>query len=98
MLECAFDDNNQINIQPISICYSKINNIPMGIYLRRSIAWVGDTSMVVAMANFLRSGRITVDIIFHEIMSANYFDNRKELAAYCERQILNGLNQNIKVN
>ncbi len=98
MLECAFDDNNQINIQPISICYSKLNNIPMGIYLRRNIAWVGDTSMVEAMANFLRSGRITVDIIFHEIMNVNNFENRKDLALHCETQILSGINQNIKVN
>ena len=98
MLECAFDNNNEINIQPISICYSKLNNIPMGIYLRRNIAWVGDTSMVAAMANFLRSGRITVDIIFHDLMSVNNFKNRKELAAHCEKQILSGLNQSIKVN
>ena len=98
MLECAFDKNNEINIQPISICYSKLNNIPMGIYLRRNIAWVGDTSMVAAMANFLRSGRITVDIIFHDLMSVNNFKNRKELAAHCEKQILSGLNQSIKVN
>ena len=98
MLECAFDKNNKINIQPISICYSKLNNIPMGIYLRRNIAWVGDTSMVAAMANFLRSGRITVDIIFHDLMSVNSFKNRKELAAHCEKQILSGLNQSIKVN
>ena len=98
MLECAFDNNNEINIQPISICYSKLNNVPMGIYLRRNIAWVGDTSMVAAMANFLRSGRITVDIIFHDLMSVNNFKNRKELAAHCEKQILSGLNQSIKVN
>ena len=98
MLECAFDDNNKIKIQPISICYSKLNNIPMGIYLRRNIAWVGDTSMVAAMANFLRSGKITVDIIFHEIMNINNFENRKELAVYCEKKILNGINQKIKVN
>ena len=98
MLECAFDNNNEINIQPISICYSKLNNIPMGIYLRRNIAWVGDTSMVAAMANFLRSGRITVDIIFHDLKSVNDFKNRKELAAHCEKQILSGLNQSIKVN
>ena len=98
MLECAFDNNNEINIQPISICYSKLNNVPMGIYLRRNIAWVGDTSMVAAMANFLRSGRITVDIIFHDLMSVNSFKNRKELAAHCEKQILSGLNQSIKVN
>ncbi len=98
MLECAFDNNNEINIQPISICYSKLNDIPMGIYLRRNIAWVGDTSMVATMANFLRSGRITVDIIFHDLMSVNSFKNRKELAAHCEKQILSGLNQSIKVN
>ena len=98
MLECAFDNDNEINIQPISICYSKLNNMPMGIYLRRNIAWVGDTSMVAAMANFLRSGRITVDIIFHDLMSVNNFKNRKELAAHCEKQILSGLNQSIKVN
>jgi len=98
MLECAFDESNQINIQPISICYSKLNNIPMGIYLRRNIAWVGDTSMVAAMANFLRSGRITVDIIFHELMSINNFKNRKELASYCENQILSGLNKTLKIN
>ena len=98
MLECAFDKNNEINIQPISICYSKLNNVPMGIYLRRNIAWVGDTSMVAAMANFLRSGRITVDIIFHDLMSVNNFKNRKELAAHCEKQRLSGLNQSIKVN
>ena len=96
MLECAFDDSQQINIQPISICYSKLNNIPMGIYLRRNIAWVGDIPMVAAMANFLRSGRITVDVIFHELMSTNNFKNRKELATHCENQILSGLNQTLK--
>ena len=45
----------------------------MGIYLRRNIAWVGDTSMVAAIANFLTSGRITVDIVFHELMNINKF-------------------------
>jgi len=54
--------------------------------------------MVAAMANFLRSGRITVDIIFHEIMNINNFENRKDLAQYCEKQIITGLNQMIKVN
>ena len=70
----------------------------MGIYLRRNIAWVGDTSMVAAMANFLKSGKITVDIIFHELVSIKNFENRKELAIYCEKQILTGLNQTIKIN
>ena len=70
----------------------------MGIYLRRNIAWVGDTSMVAAMANFLRSGRITVDIVFHDLLNVSRFKNRKDLATYCESRILSGLNQKIKVN
>ena len=98
MLECVFGNEKQISIQPISICYSKLNNIPMGIYLRRNIAWVGDTSMLEAMANFLKSGSITVDIIFHQLLTTDNFKNRKELAAYCEKQILGGINQKLKIN
>ena len=98
MLECVFSNEKNINIQPISICYSMQNNIPMGIYLRREIAWVGDTSMVNAMANFLKNGSITVELIFHNMTSAISFDNRKELAAYCEKKILTGLNQKLKIN
>tara|TARA_B000000557_G_C20786633_1_gene448993 strand:- start:523 stop:1299 length:777 start_codon:yes stop_codon:yes gene_type:complete len=98
MLECVFNNQRETCVQPISICYSMQNNIPMGIYLRRNIAWVGDTSMVSAMANFLCSGRITVDIIFHNLVSTNEFKNRKELASYCEKKILNGLNQKLKIN
>ena len=98
MLECVFDKEKQISIQPISICYSKLNNIPMGIYLRRNIAWVGDTSMVEAMVNFLKSGSITVEIIFHQLLTTANFENRKELAAYCEKEILGGINQKLKIN
>ena len=50
------------------------------------------------MANFLRSGRITVDIVFHDLLNVSRFKNRKDLATYCESRILSGLNQKIKVN
>ena len=97
MLECVFGKNEIVCIQPISICYSKINNLPMGIYSRRNIAWVGDTPMVSAMANFLKSGRITVDIIFHNLMTTDKFRDRKELATHCEKEILKGINNSIKI-
>lgn len=96
MLECAFDNDHTIYIQPISICYSKKNNLPMGLYLRRYIAWVGDTSMVAAMVNFLGSGPITVDLVFHGILDNKNFNNRKDLTLLCENLILNGLNQKLK--
>ena len=70
----------------------------MGLYMRRNIAWVGDTSMVSAMTNFLATGPITVDLVFHNLMAINYFKNRKDLANYCEVKILDGLNSKLKIS
>ena len=69
----------------------------MGIYSRRFIAWVGETSMVSSMKEFLSSGSITVNLIFHAKVSMNQFDNRKVLSSFCEKQILIGLNKTIKI-
>ena len=98
MLECVFDEKKIINVQPISICYSKRNNLPMGLFLRRDIAWVGDTSMLSAMANFLTSGPITVELVFHNLLEIKNFNNRKVLASFCEGVILDGINQRLKIN
>ena len=97
LFECINSSESLINVQPISICYARKNNIPMGIYSRRFIAWVGETSMVSSMKEFLSSGSITVNLIFHPKVSMNQFDNRKELSSFCEKQILIGLNKTIKI-
>ena len=69
----------------------------MGLFLRRNIAWVGDTPMVEAMANLLSSGPITVDLVFHRVLDIRKFNNRKDLTLFCEEQILQGLNKKIKI-
>ena len=97
LFECINSSESLINVQPISICYVSKNNIPMGIYSRRFIAWVGETSMVSSMKEFLSSGSITVNLIFHPKVSMNQFDNRKLLSSFCEEQILIGLNKTIKI-
>ena len=97
LFECINSSDKLINVQPISICYVRKNNLPMGIYSRRFIAWVGETSMVSSMKEFLSSGSITVSLIFHPEVSMSRFDNRKELTSFCEEQILIGLNKTIKI-
>ena len=97
LFECLNSSESQINVQPISICYVSKNNIPMGIYSRRFIAWVGETSMVGSMKEFLMSGSITVHLIFHPKVSKNLFNNRKDISSFCEEQILIGLNKTIKI-
>ena len=97
LFECINSSKSLINVQPISICYVRKNNLPMGIYSRRFIAWLGETSMVGSMKEFLSSGSITVNLIFHPKVSMKQFDNRKELSSFCEEQILIGLNKIIKI-
>ena len=97
LFECINSTESLIHVQPISICYVFKNNIPMGIYSRRFIAWVGETSMVSSMKEFLSSGSITVKLIFHPKVSMKQFNNRKELSSFCEAQILIGLNKTIKI-
>ena len=67
-------------------------------FLRRHISWVGDTSMVDAMINFLSSGPVTVELVFHNELNASSFNNRKDLTYYCENQILQGINQTLKIS
>ena len=97
LFECINSSEILINVQPISICYVRKNNLPMGIYSRRFIAWVGETSMVNSMKEFLSSGSITVNLIFHPKVSMKQFSDRKELSSFCEEQILIGLNKTIKI-
>jgi len=97
LFECINSSESLINVQPISICYARKNNLPMGIYSRRFIAWVGETSMVNSMKEFLSSGSITVNLIFHPKVSMKQFSDRKELSSFCEEQILIGLNKTIKI-
>ena len=97
LFECLNSSESSINVQPISICYVRKNNLPMGIYSRRFIAWVGEISMVSSMKEFLSSGSITVDLIFHPKVLINQFNSRKELSSFCEEQILIGLNKTIKI-
>ena len=49
------------------------------------------------MKEFLSSGSITVNLIFHPKVSIKQFNNRKEISLFCEEQILIGLNKTIKI-
>ena len=86
-MECVNSNEELLNVQPVSICYTLKNNLPMGIFNRRLIAWVGQVPMVASMQNFLSTGSITVNLLFHPKTSIDKFNNRKELS-FC---ILDGI-------
>ena len=82
------DKQNQfIDVCPISLCYRDKNNLPMGIFYRRYVAWQGDYPLLRLMKIFLLSGPVSIDVIIHKAVNLSDFKNRKELSKYCQNII-----------
>ena len=84
-------DGNPLVIQPVSIAYSMLNGIVLGRRLRPTFAWYGDMSMAGHFWQLLGTGKLGIDIIFHEATDIRQFSSRKLLSDYCERVVAGGV-------
>jgi 1-acyl-sn-glycerol-3-phosphate acyltransferase len=82
-----------ISVQPVSIAYTRMNGMPIGVGWRPFFAWYGDMTLMPHLWTILKLSRTTVEIAFHPPVAAADFKNRKELAAYCEKQVGRGFAQ-----
>ena len=60
-----------VHVQPISIAYTRINDLPMGVGWRSYLAWYGDMTLGPHLWQALKLGSITIEIEFHEIGRAS---------------------------
>lgn len=84
-------DHGHVEVQPISIAYSRFDGMPMGRMLRPFYAWYGDMELAPHLWRALGMGTIGVDVIFHEPVKLDDFGSRKALAQHCETVVSNGL-------
>ncbi len=80
-----------LTVQPVSICYRLLDDIPMGRYLRPYFAWFGDMELASHVWEAIGLGRLTVEVIFHEPATIEQLGGRKELARYCQQRVAEGL-------
>jgi len=80
-------------VQPVSIAYTKLNGIPMGRRYRPYYAWYGDMDLASHLFEMAGLGRATVVVECHPPVTIEQFKNRKELSAYCERVIAEGVSR-----
>lgn len=80
-----------IAVQPVSIAYTRINGLPLGVGWRPFVAWHGDMEMIPHLWYLSKLGRVTVEIIFHPPVSLADFPNRKALAAHCDQVVRDGM-------
>ena len=79
-----------VTIQPVSIAYTRLNGLPMGVGWRPYVAWYGDMDLMPHLRRLLQLGTITCEIIFHPPVTAGDFAGRKALAAHCEQVTRDG--------
>ncbi len=81
----------ELMVQPVTLVYKKINNLPTIRANRHSVAWIGDVEIGDHLKGVLNLLKVEVEVHFHEPVSRNIFKTRKELSAYCQRTIENRL-------
>lgn len=86
----------ELMVQPVTLVYKRINNMPTIRSNRPSVAWYGDIEMGSHLRGVLNLLKIEVEVHFHEPVSRNLFKTRKELSAYCARTIENRLFESLR--
>lgn len=86
-----FDMAQGFTIQPVTVKYQLINNLPVSRGMGHNIYWTGDMELVPHLNNLLSLGRITAIVTFHPPITPERALNRKEIAALCEAEVAKGL-------
>lgn len=74
-------------VQPATIVYTRLDDMPIGRPLRPFIAWYGDMDLGPHLWFVLGMGRITAELHFHPPVTLDELGSRKALAVHCERLI-----------
>ena len=74
-------------LQPVSITYSSMDNIPINRLFRPFFAWYGAMDLASHAWNFFGIGNCEIKLNFHDSKPFSNFDNRKDASLYCYKKI-----------
>jgi len=80
-------EEHSIEVQPISVVYTKLNGRPLDAASRPVIGWYGDSYFFPHAAHYMRQKSVDVELIFHTPVKGSDFASRKEMAAFCQSVI-----------
>ena len=80
-------------VQPVSIAYTMLNGMPIGHGLRPLVAWYGDMVLADHLWQFLRLGKLTVEVRFHPPVTLEQFGSRKALSDHCHDVVAEGVTE-----
>jgi 1-acyl-sn-glycerol-3-phosphate acyltransferase len=90
------DAGADLTIQPVSIAYTRLNNLPIGHGLRSLFAWYGDMDLLGHLFHVAALGALTVRVEFHPPVPFSRFGSRKALSDHCRRAVAGGVDRAIR--
>ena len=85
--EAGSRSESGILIQPMSICYTAINGIPMGRQHRPLIAWYGDLDFMPHIKTLIERGAVDAVVTFGEPIAADGATDRKAMTKTLEASV-----------
>ena len=80
-----------LTVQPVSIAYLRLDDIPMGRAYRPFFAWYGDMTLAPHLWTMLGLGTVDVAVNFHPPVTLAALGSRKALAEHCHRVVAAGM-------
>jgi 1-acyl-sn-glycerol-3-phosphate acyltransferase len=79
-----------LEVQPVSVSYTRLDGCPLGYHLRSLVAWYGDMELAPHLFSLAGLGRIEVVVEFHPPTTLAAVGDRKALTEYCYRHVADG--------
>ncbi len=77
----------KILVQPLSICYTRFQGLPMGRQHRPLVAWYGDLDFVPHLRDFIRRGAVDAVVTWGEPIAYDAATERKALVKSLESAV-----------
>ena len=82
-------------VQPVTVAYTRIYNVPMSLIDRPRFAWYGDMDLAPHLWELLHIGSATVEVTLHDTMAMAESGDRKQLANRCREIVADGLHRSL---
>lgn len=91
-------ENFDLPLQPVSIAYTHIGNVPLNAENRSLVAWIDDATLVGHLMRLMSFSCIRVTVTVHAVELMSEHEDRKALAQQAEDVIRAGLAETLAAN
>ena len=89
--ETPVAEGRSLAVQPLTVAYTRLDNLPIGRVWRPFFAWYGDMELAPHLWDVLGLGNATVEVEFHKPVRLEDFGSRRALTDHCHDVVSRGL-------